>query len=92
MKYQETIYEVINLGESETVELSRLIHLLEEALGKRAVRENHPAQAGDVPVTLANIDKARRLLGYNPKTKIEDGILKFVAWFKTTPKQRDSRR
>ena len=82
MNYDQSKFEVINLGESETTELRRLVQLLEQALGKRAVIEHQPMQPGDVPVTYANIDKARRLLGYDPKTKIEAGIEKFAEWFK----------
>jgi UDP-glucuronate 4-epimerase len=80
--YDRSPFEVINLGESRTVELRRLIELLEEALGKKAVIEGHPCQLGDVPVTYADISKARRLLGYEPKTEIERGIEKFIEWFK----------
>ena len=75
-------YEVINLGESQTVELSQLIELLESALGIEAQIDRQPLQPGDVPITYANIDKARRLLGYEPQTKIEDGIPRFVEWFR----------
>ena len=75
-------YEVINLGESQTVKLSRLIELLESALGMEAQIDRQPLQPGDVPITYANIDKARRVLGYDPKTKIEDGIPRFVEWFR----------
>ena len=75
-------YEVINLGESQTVRLDELIALLESALGKSAMIDRQPLQPGDVPVTYADISKARRLLGYDPKTKIADGIPKFVDWFK----------
>ena len=75
-------YEVINLGESQTVELSRLIELLESALGMEAQIDRQQLQPGDVPITYANIDKARRVLGYDPKTKIEDGIPRFVEWFR----------
>jgi UDP-glucuronate 4-epimerase len=75
-------YEVINLGESQTVELGQLIELLESALGIEAQIDRQPAQPGDVPITYANIDKARRLLGYEPQTKIEDGIPRFVEWFR----------
>lgn len=74
-------YEIFNLGESETVKLSRLIELLENALGKRAVLERQPDQPGDVPLTCADISKARSLLGYNPRTKIDQGIPLFVDWF-----------
>jgi UDP-glucuronate 4-epimerase len=75
-------YEIFNLGESETVKLSRLIELLESALGKRAVLERQAAQPGDVPLTCADISKARALLGYNPRTKIDQGIPLFVDWFR----------
>ncbi len=78
---QEFGYEIINLGESETVDLNRLIELLETALGTQADIIHQPEQPGDVPITYANIEKAQRLLGYHPKTKIEDGIPKFVEWF-----------
>jgi UDP-glucuronate 4-epimerase len=74
-------YEVINLGESRTVELRELIALLEKALDRQAVIDSQPAQPGDVPQTFADIAKARRLLGYNPQTDIEEGINRFVAWF-----------
>jgi len=75
-------YEVFNLGESQTVRLDELITLLESSLGKPALIDRQPLQPGDVPVTYANISKARRLLGYDPKTKIADGIPKFIAWFR----------
>jgi UDP-glucuronate 4-epimerase len=76
-------FEIFNLGESQTVKLSYLIELLEKALGKKAVVDPQPPQPGDVPITFANIEKARKKLGYNPQMKIEDGIPKFVDWFRT---------
>jgi UDP-glucuronate 4-epimerase len=82
MNYEASPFEVINLGESQTVELRYLIELLESALGKRAIIDRKPLQAGDVPITFADISKARRLLGYDPQTKIEDGIRRFIEWFK----------
>jgi len=81
MSYDQTLFEIINLGESQTIELRRLVELLEEALAKRAVIDHQPQQPGDVPITYANIEKARRLLGYDPQTKIEAGIKKFIEWF-----------
>ena len=75
-------YEIFNLGESQTVTLSRLIELLEKSLGKQAIIDRQPPQPGDVPITFANIDKARAKLGYHPKVKIEDGIPKFIEWFR----------
>jgi UDP-glucuronate 4-epimerase len=79
--YDKTDYEVINLGESRTVELRELISLLEKELGKTAQIDRQPLQPGDVPQTFADIAKARRLLGYDPRTQIEEGIHTFVRWF-----------
>jgi UDP-glucuronate 4-epimerase len=80
--YNETNYEVINLGESRTVELKELISIIEDKLEKKAIIDRQPLQPGDVPQTFADITKARRLLGYNPQTQIEEGIEKFVEWFR----------
>jgi UDP-glucuronate 4-epimerase len=80
--YDQSNYEVINLGESRTVELRELISLLETALGKKAQIDRQPKQPGDVPQTFADIAKARRLLNYNPQTQIEDGIGLFIDWFR----------
>jgi UDP-glucuronate 4-epimerase len=80
--YTSSDYEVINLGESRTVELRELISLLEEELGVTAKIDRQPLQPGDVPQTFANITKARQLLSYNPQTQIEDGIHRFVEWFR----------
>ncbi len=79
--YSRTNYEVFNLGESQTIELRKLIELLEKNLGKRAVIKRRPMQPGDVPQTFADITKAGKLLNYKPQTKIEEGIKKFVGWF-----------
>ncbi len=79
--YDKTNYEVFNLGESQTIELSKLIELLEKSLNKKAIIERREMQSGDVPVTYADISKSKEILGYNPQTKIEDGIPKFVEWF-----------
>ena len=82
MQYDQSQFEVINLGESQTVELRRLVELLERALGRRAIIDHQPLQPGDVPLTYADVGKARRLLGYEPQTNIEAGIDRFVDWFK----------
>ena len=82
MDYEASAYEVFNLGESRTVELRELIELLESGLGRKAVVERQPAQPGDVPQTYADVSKARRLLGYDPRTPIEEGLRRFVEWFK----------
>ncbi len=79
--YDKSHYEVFNLGESQTIELRELIEILQESLGKKAIIDRKPMQPGDVPLTFADISKAKELLNYNPTTKIKDGIPKFVEWF-----------
>jgi UDP-glucuronate 4-epimerase len=64
------------------VKLSRVIELLEAALGRKAVIDRQPQQPGDVPVTFADITKARARLGYQPQVKIEAGIRLFIDWFR----------
>ncbi|HET6855233.1 MAG TPA: GDP-mannose 4,6-dehydratase [Pyrinomonadaceae bacterium] len=81
INYDKTNYEVINLGESRTVELRELISLLEKELDTHAIIDRQPPQPGDVPQTFADISKARTLLGYDPKTQIEVGLRRFVEWF-----------
>ena len=80
--YRDSNYEVINLGESRTVELRELISFLEQELGAKAQIDRQPLQPGDVPQTFADVTKARRLLGYDPQTQIEAGIREFVKWFR----------
>ncbi|HWF20068.1 MAG TPA: SDR family NAD(P)-dependent oxidoreductase [Verrucomicrobiae bacterium] len=75
-------FEIFNLGESQTVTLNRLIELLEQSLGRKAIIQRLPPQPGDVPITFADISKSRQKLGYAPKVKIEQGIPLFIQWFK----------
>jgi len=82
--YDKTNYEVINLGESRTVELRELISLLEKELDTHAIIERQPPQPGDVPQTFADVSKARALLNYQPKTQIEEGLRRFVEWFRVS--------
>lgn len=82
--YDRSQYEIFNLGESQTVELNELISLLERSLDMQAAIDRQPLQPGDVPITFADISKSREVLGYDPQTKIADGIPKFVEWFRTT--------
>jgi len=77
-------FEILNLGESRTVTLSGLVDLLEEAIGAKAVLVREPMQPGDVLVTYADIEKARRLVGYDPQWPLEKGIREFVTWFRET--------
>jgi UDP-glucuronate 4-epimerase len=78
-------YDIFNLGESQTVRLDRLIALLEDALGRKAIINRLPNQPGDVPITSADISKAQARLGYAPRVKIEQGIPLFVDWLKRNP-------
>jgi len=78
-------YEIYNLGESQTVKLYRLLELLERALNRRVIIDRQPAQPGDVPLTCADITKARSQLGYQPRVGIEQGIPLFVEWLRRTP-------
>ena len=75
-------YHIYNLGESTTIELRRLIELLENTLNKKAEINHLPPQPGDVPITYADISLARRDLDYTPQVGIEEGIEKFVEWFR----------
>jgi len=82
-------FEVFNLGNSHPVKLAELVELLERATGRRAIREYKPLQAGDVPLTWADISKAERLLGYRSATRLEEGLEQFVAWYRAAdPKRR----
>lgn len=76
------VFEILNLGESKTTTLSELVEKLETKLGKKAIIDRQPMQAGDVPQTFADISKGKSLIGYNPQTLIDEGLDHFVAWFK----------
>jgi UDP-glucuronate 4-epimerase len=81
LKYDGPMFDVFNLGESDTIQLKDLVAAIEKALGKKAKINRLPEQPGDMPLTCADISKARKRLGYNPKTKFEDGLPRFVDWF-----------
>lgn len=74
-------YNIYNLGESNTVELLYLIELIQDALGTKALLDFQPEQPGDVPITYADISKARAELKYDPQINIEEGIKQFANWF-----------
>lgn len=82
MAYKNTPYEIINLGCGSPVSLNHLVELLGQSLNKEIIIEKLPLQAGDVPLTYANIEKARKLLDYKPSTCIKSGLEKFVEWMK----------
>jgi UDP-glucuronate 4-epimerase len=75
-------FDVFNLGNSHPVKLAELIEYLEAATGRTAIRDFKPLQPGDVPLTWANIEKSSRMLGYRPQTCMEDGLKKFIAWYR----------
>jgi UDP-glucuronate 4-epimerase len=81
LSYEGPNFDIFNLGENQTTTLSELIAEIERALGKKAKIEYLPEQQGDMPLTAADISKARALLGYDPQTKIRVGIPKFVTWY-----------
>jgi UDP-glucuronate 4-epimerase len=82
MHYDRTRYEVINLGNHRTVSLLEMISTLEGALSEKARLSYEPEQPGDVPVTYADISKAKKLLGYEPQVPFETGIRNFVGWLR----------
>jgi UDP-glucuronate 4-epimerase len=81
LDYDGPLYDMFNLGESQTIQLKELISAIENVLGKRAKINELPEQPGDMPRTYADISKARKLLGYNPTTKLSEGLPRFVDWF-----------
>ncbi len=76
-------HKVYNLGNNKPEQLVRVIELLEQELGVKAVRKLLPMQPGDVKETYADIDASTRDFGFVPQTSIEDGVKKFVAWYKS---------
>ena len=80
INYNKTGYEIINLGGGEPITLKRMIETIETAIGQKAIIEQMPMQLGDVNKTVCDWSKAKKLLGYQPKTTFEQGIQKFVEW------------
>lgn len=74
-------YEIINIGADKPEKLSKFIESLEKSIGKKAKKKMMPMQPGDVPRTIADVRKLRKL-GWNPTTRIEDGLKKFVDWYR----------
>jgi UDP-glucuronate 4-epimerase len=81
LQYEGPLFDIFNLGESETIQLKDLIGAIEKALGKKAKINQLPEQPGDMPLTCADISKARKLLDYRPTTRLNEGLLRFVEWF-----------
>lgn len=80
--YQQSLFEIVNLGNNYTVSLKELIASLELVTGKKAIINQQPEQPGDVPRTFADISKAQKLLNYHPQTQIQQGLEKFYRWFR----------
>ena len=78
--------EIFNLGNNKSEKLMDMINLIENELGKEAEINFEPMQPGDVVESFANIDKSKELLGYSPKTNIDEGIHNFISWFLKTVK------
>ena len=83
MEYDRTMYEIVNLGNNQTITLREMIGGLERALGVKATVNRRDEQPGDVPQTWANIDKARSLFGYAPNTPYADGVRRFAEWLRS---------
>ena len=81
LQYDGPRFDIFNLGESETIQLKDLIVAIENALGKKAKVNQLPEQPGDMPLTCADISKARKLLGYKPTTRFSEGLPRFIDWF-----------
>jgi UDP-glucuronate 4-epimerase len=86
LQYEGPLFDIFNLGENETIQLKDLIVAIENALGRKAKINQLPEQPGDMPLTCADISKARTLLGYNPTTKFGEGLPKFIDWFLNSTK------
>jgi UDP-glucuronate 4-epimerase len=82
-------FEICNLGNSHPLKLSELVYMLERTTGKKAIIQREGPQQGDVPLTWADVSRAGKLLGYRPQTSLEEGLKKFVAWYRAAdPTQR----
>lgn len=75
-------WRVYNIGNNSPVEVPRVVAILEKELGRTATKEMLPMQAGDVPATYADVDDLMRDVGFRPSTSIEEGIRRFVAWYR----------
>jgi len=80
-------HRIYNLGESATISLNDLVFLLERTTGIRATRDYLPPEPGDVPVTQADVSRARAEIGYAPKVGVEEGVRRFIEWYRSTEGQ-----
>ena len=91
MDYDLPGYDILNLGRSDPVLLKDMIQCLEKAMGKKANLIFKPFQIGDMPYTYASIDKARKVLGYEPSVSFAEGVKQFVSWYKAEPSLAERR-
>jgi len=80
--------EIINLGGERPITLKEMVAVIEGAVGKSAKLKKLPPQPGDVPITYADLAKARRLLDYTPKVSFAEGVRRYVAWYREQKKAR----
>jgi len=80
LNYRDSMYEIINLGAGRTISLAEMIENIEEVIGKKALIDRQPEQAGDVPLTYADVSKAKKLLYYDPNTTFKQGLENFREW------------
>jgi UDP-glucuronate 4-epimerase len=85
-------YKLYNIGNNNPVELLRFIEVLETNLGKNAEKNMLPMQPGDVPITYADVDDLIENVGFKPSTSIEEGIKKFVAWYRRYYSNQESKK
>lgn len=84
--YDQTQYEIINLGNRQTVSLAEMLKTIEDVFQKKAIVNQLPEQIGDVPQTCADINKAQELLKYSPQTPFKEGVIKFKDWLESNDK------
>ena len=84
--YDQTQYEIINLGNRQTVSLAEMLKTIEDVFQKKAIVNQLPEQIGDVPQTCADINKAQELLKYSPQTPFKEGVIKFKDWLESNNK------
>jgi UDP-glucuronate 4-epimerase len=84
LHYQDSDFQVINLGNDQTVTLSEMIETIEGVVGKKAIIDRQPHQSGDVPQTWAHVSNAGELFGYKPATSFHDGVIAFYNWWRSS--------
>ena len=75
-------YAIYNIGNNDPVKLGKFISIIEDILDMKARKEFHDMQPGDIKETFANIDELSDLVGYKPRTSLEEGLKKFIYWYK----------